>query len=138
MRALIVSLAAVGFAISSLSGYAREPSQVRLEQPGRTADDEPNLKSAGASHRAGRAIDEDAPLKSAGAAARLNRAADDESQPLKSAGVSHRAARAVDEDAPLKSASVAEWLVRAPVMAKRRIASDATTTASSTRFRASA
>jgi hypothetical protein len=106
VRTLIISLAAVGFVISSLSGYAGGEalsSQTRLEQLGRTADDEPNLKSAGASSRPGRAADEEIVLKSAGASARLGRAADEE-VPLKSAGASSKIGRMADDDQPLKSA----------------------------------
>ena len=114
MRALMISLAAAGFAICSLAGYAGdELSRERLEQPGRTADDEPKLKSAGASSKAARAIDEDSSLKSTGPTARPNRAAADDEPPLKSAGGSRKAGRAIDEDAPLKSTSVPKKVGRA-------------------------
>ena len=113
MRALIISLAAAGFAICSLSGYAGdELSRPKLEQPGRTADDEPKLKSAGASNKAARAIDEDVSLKSTGSTARPNRAAADDEPPLKSAGSSRKAGRAIDEDAPLKSAGASSKVER--------------------------
>ena len=114
MRALIISLAAAGFAICSLSGYAGdELSRPKLEQPGRTANDEPKLKSPGASNKAARAIDEDVSLKSTGSTARPNRAAADDEPPLKSAGSSRKAGRAIDEDAPLKSTSVPKKTGRA-------------------------
>jgi hypothetical protein len=109
MRTLIVSLAAAGFAISLPSGYAAGESPAspsKLEQPGRTADDEPKLKSAGASSKAGRAIDEDAPLKSAGASHKAGRTIDEDA-PLKSAGTSSKHGKAIDENVPLKSARAA-------------------------------
>jgi hypothetical protein len=116
MRALIISLAAAGFALSSLSGYAGGDlsSRSRLEQQSRVGDDEPKLRSAGASSKAiVRAIDEDAPLKSAGGARRPNRTADDDNQPLKSAGASRKIARAIDDDIPVKSAGASSRAVRA-------------------------
>jgi hypothetical protein len=124
MRVRIVFLAATGFVIASLSGFAAEPfsSQSRLEQrtsaegdefslkstggwsrSARTADEDRPLKSAGASSKPGRAADEDKPLKSAGASSRTGRMADDD-QPLKSAGASSRPGRKVEEIAPLRSA----------------------------------
>jgi hypothetical protein len=116
MRALIISLAAAGFAIASLSGHAGSDlsSRSKLEQQSRFDEDEPKLKSAGAPSKAiVRAIDEDAPIKSAGAARRPNRTADDDNQPLKSAGATRKIARAIDDDAPLKSAGAASKAVRA-------------------------
>ena len=120
MRALIIPLAAAGFTLCSVSGYAGdELSRARLEQPGRTADEEPTLKSAGASTKAAHAIDEDAPLKSTGPTARpSSRAAADDEEPLKSAGSSRKAGRAIDDDPPLKSSSV-------PTRAGRAIDDDA-------------
>jgi hypothetical protein len=116
MRTLIISLAAAGFVISSVSGYAGGDlsSRDKLEQQFRAGDDEPKLKSSGASTKAiVRAIDEDAPLKSTGAAKRPNRTADDDNQPLKSAGATRKTVRTIDDDAPLKSAGASSRAVRA-------------------------
>ena len=103
MRALILSLAAAGLVICSLPGYAggeRYPSYSRLEQVGRTVDDEPNLKPAGTSSRPARLADADAPLKSTGASS-PGRAADQEA-PLKTTGASSKPGRSADDDAPVK------------------------------------
>jgi hypothetical protein len=122
MRALIVSLAAIGFALASLPGQAAgelPATQSGLQQPGRTADDEPKLKSAGASGRAARTLDEDTRLKSTGTTSRpigagtkMNRGVEDDTDSLKPAGASSRAARTIDDDAPLKPAGSSQKALR--------------------------
>jgi len=104
MRTLIISLAATAFVICSLAGYAdgvRNPSYSKLEQVGRTADDDPGLKPAGTSNKPTRSTDEDVPLKPAGASS-PGRAADKETS-LKAAGASGTTSRTADDEQPLKA-----------------------------------
>src|SRR5690242_4278103 len=108
MRAIIVALAAAGFAMCSLFAHAEgevSGSQSKADQAGRTLDSEQKLKSAGASAKAGRAIDEDAPLKTTGGGSKKQeRAAQTDNESLKSAGSSTKGAHPSDDERPLKSA----------------------------------
>jgi len=123
MRALITSLAAVGLAILSLSGFAacgslsspsRSEQQTCLEgddfslkstsawsKPGRTADEDSPLKPSGATGKPARTADEEKALKSAGASS-SHRSGDDE-QTLKPSGASSTPGRKVEEITPLRS-----------------------------------